>query len=261
VLAVLLGALVRSFIVRPQSTSERVLGMTLGAYVLVAVGRWVLTVGHDGPLEVHLLHVPEVWQGALLLVYAGLPVLVAALVFNLLNERLRDQLRDQAHIDLLTTALNRRALVERAPALIAQARSRGEAVGVVMLDLDRFKRVNDLHGHAAGDAVLEWAAGIVRRALPADALFARWGGEEFVVLLALPGMPEGRRLAESIRLAISEAHWADVVGAGHPITTSLGIALLHGGEALERALARADAALYRAKREGRDRVTAALATA
>jgi diguanylate cyclase (GGDEF)-like protein len=262
--AVVLGALVRRFIQQPQSATERVLGIALGTYVLVAIGRWVLTVSHEGPLGPHLLHIPEAWQGPFMIVYAGLPVLLAALIFSLLNERLRDQLREQANVDLLTGALTRRALAAQADALIARVHAKNGVVGVVMLDLDHFKRINDEHGHAAGDAVLRQAARTVASHLPGDALFARWGGEEFVVLVGLPGLPglpEGRRLAESIRQTIADSPWADLLGVPCTVTASLGIAMLHRGETLERALARADSALYRAKKEGRDRVTAALATA
>lgn len=161
----------------------------------------------------------------------------------------------QALTDPLTGAGNRRWLgVTGAQRLLEVARTR-EPVAVVVLDLDHFKRVNDGHGHAAGDAVLRAAADAVRREVrPAD-LFARIGGEEFCLVLPGTGREAGRMIAERLRQAFEElriAVWPEL-----RVTASLGLSAVRGGETtLAPAIARADEALYEAKRRGRNMVVA-----
>jgi diguanylate cyclase (GGDEF)-like protein len=261
VLAVWLVVGVKRWFLAPQTTSERLLGLAFSAYFVITALRLAATIHHTGPYEAHLLHVAPVFQGPVLIVCAGLPVLVAALVFNLLNERLRAALQHQATTDLLTGVLNRRAVVAQLPSLRASAAAERQDLAVVLMDLDHFKRVNDLHGHLVGDQVLVRAAQAAQRAVAAPGVVARWGGEEFVVMAPVASVAQARQLAERLRWSVAEAGWADLLGAEGRITTSVGLALLHPSEAVERAMDRADEALYRAKRDGRDRVTAALASA
>jgi diguanylate cyclase (GGDEF)-like protein len=160
--------------------------------------------------------------------------------------------------DPLTGLFNRRFLVEQAPRVWRQARRDGTRVAVLVLDLDHFKRLNDTHGHAAGDAVL-WA---VARSLsatvrPTDVL-ARTGGEELVVLGLVSDPDEAERLAERLRRAVAGTRTED----GHAVTASIGIALTRpvdgedAADGLWRLVDRADAAMYEAKQQGRDRVAA-----
>ena len=159
-------------------------------------------------------------------------------------------------LDPLTGLFNRRHLVGQAPRLWRQARRDGTRVAAMMLDLDHFKRLNDAHGHAAGDAVLRAvAASLTASVRPADVL-ARTGGEELVVL-GLVGHPdEAARLAERLRTAVANTRTAE----GHAVTASIGIALTRpvdaedATDALWRLVDRADAAMYEAKQQGRDRV-------
>jgi diguanylate cyclase (GGDEF)-like protein len=149
--------------------------------------------------------------------------------------------------------LNRRALDQRLQELTAQAQISGQPVAVIAGDIDHFKRVNDEHGHAAGDAVLVEVAYRLRKALRAFDLAYRVGGEEFLIVVPGADVPDAVRLAEQLRAAV-----AAEPAAGLWVTMSFGVAGSVGPR-LESAqlLHDADAALYRAKARGRDRVVAA----
>jgi diguanylate cyclase (GGDEF)-like protein len=175
-------------------------------------------------------------------------------------QRLLDTTQMLSNLDPLTGLCNRRYLVEQAPRLWRQGRRDGTQVVAMVLDLDHFKRLNDEHGHAAGDAVLRSVAQALASAVrPADVL-VRTGGEELVVLGLVGDVAEATRLAERLRSAVAGAS-AD----GHAVTTSVGIALTRpvdgedAPEAMWRLVDQADLAMYEAKRAGRDRVAAASA--
>jgi diguanylate cyclase (GGDEF)-like protein len=161
-----------------------------------------------------------------------------------------------SNLDPLTGLYNRRFLVDQAPRLWRQARRDGTRVAAMVLDLDHFKRLNDEHGHAAGDAVLKAVAdSLTATVRPADVL-ARTGGEELVVLGMVSDQDEATRLAERLRRAVANAYTDD----GHTVTASIGIALTrpvdgeNAPDALWRLIDRADVAMYEAKQAGRDRV-------
>jgi diguanylate cyclase (GGDEF)-like protein len=161
-----------------------------------------------------------------------------------------------SHLDPLTGLYNRRFLVAQAPRIWRQARRDGTRVAAMVLDLDHFKRLNDAHGHAAGDAVLRAvAASLAATVRPPDVL-ARTGGEEIVVLGLVGDPDEAARLAERLRTAVASTRTDD----GHAVTASIGVALtrpVDGEDApdgLWRLVDRADAAMYEAKQQGRDRV-------
>ncbi|MGD0455550.1 MAG: GGDEF domain-containing protein [Solirubrobacteraceae bacterium] len=165
------------------------------------------------------------------------------------------QHRSDAVIDQLTGMLNRTALSARTHELAQQSEVTGEPVGVIVADLDHFKRVNDTRGHTAGDMVLKEVAYQLRKQLRAFDLAYRLGGEEFLILV--PGSDLGRtaELAERLREGIA----ADPVGDGLAVTISLGVGASGQNERFDYAavFADADAALYRAKRGGRNRVCVA----
>jgi diguanylate cyclase (GGDEF)-like protein/PAS domain S-box-containing protein len=160
-----------------------------------------------------------------------------------------------ATTDALTGVANRAHFFARAEAEIRRAARYRRPLSVLMVDLDHFKRVNDEHGHAVGDAVLAEFAGLCARMLRAEDLIARYGGEEFVALL--PETDEQGAVAVGHRLR-EAATQIRTPSAARRLTVSIGVSPVLAGEAaIEAALARADEALYQAKAAGRDRVVVA----
>jgi diguanylate cyclase (GGDEF)-like protein len=166
-------------------------------------------------------------------------------------------LADLARRDALTGLANRRAFEEALQREVARARRTGAALAVVALDIDHFKRVNDTLGHAAGDLVLAEVAARAQRALRAEDLLARIGGEELAALLPGATLAAAAEVAERIRRAVGDAV-VPVATTAVGVTVSLGCAALVAEEREGAALlARADARLYDAKRAGRNRVVCA----
>jgi len=177
---------------------------------------------------------------------------------SIANLRLREALRDQSIRDPLTGLFNRRYLEQTLEHEIRRATRSGQSLGVLMLDLDHFKKFNDKHGHDAGDAVLRETAAFLSQSVRAEDAVCRYGGEEFVIILPAASLEASHSRAEDIRLKLRDLavlHQGQRLG---PITASLGVASLPAhGATRELLLEAADAALYRAKREGRDRVALA----
>ncbi|WP_298459524.1 diguanylate cyclase [uncultured Cellulomonas sp.] len=171
-------------------------------------------------------------------------------------ERLRADLEEQASRDSLTGLHNRRYMVQRLEVLLARARDAARPLSVVLLDIDRFKRINDHHGHLAGDAVLVEAAGRIAAAAPPGALVARWGGEEFFVALPGADLAAGLAFAEQVRRDVEDRGIA-VGDAVVPCTVSGGVATYPASGATAAQLFHAaDLSLYEAKATGRNRVLA-----
>jgi diguanylate cyclase (GGDEF)-like protein/PAS domain S-box-containing protein len=167
-----------------------------------------------------------------------------------------EALRRSVTCDHLTGLANRRSFYETAEAdLVRQARSRSP-VSLLMVDADHFKRINDRHGHAAGDQVLRHLAECVSSGLRAHDVAARLGGEEFVVWLPGTDADDATGVAERIRSRLA-AQRLEVAGASIDVTVSIGVASTDAGvEDLPALLRRADLAMYEAKRLGRNRVQA-----
>lgn len=165
------------------------------------------------------------------------------------SERMAEELRHRAAHDPLTGALTRRHMDELCRAELDRARRNGHGVALLMMDLDHFKRINDTHGHQAGDDALVKFAQDTRELLrPSDAL-GRFGGEEFLALLPDTGLSQAQRVAERIRARCTQA------GNTTACTVSIGLAISETATGtVNDLLKRADAALYRAKALGRDRV-------
>ena len=167
-------------------------------------------------------------------------------------ERLREyvgRLEQVAATDHMTGAWNRAQFDRLVAAELAQDPEHAQLLSLILLDVDHFKRVNDTHGHAAGDAVLRSVARVLEGGIRRSDRLFRWGGEEFAILLTGAGYRGARRVAEKVRLAIA-AHTFDVVGR---VTLSAGVAERCPGETLESWFERLDRALYAAKAAGRNR--------
>jgi diguanylate cyclase (GGDEF)-like protein len=165
------------------------------------------------------------------------------------------ELEQLARTDVLTGLANRRHADDVLRATIASSRRHNRAMSAVLVDIDRFKSVNDVHGHAAGDAVLREVAVRLTAGLREEDVAARWGGEEF--LLLLPDSPDATVVCERLRASISDRP-INVHGLLElRISASFGWAPWTGEETGEALVGRADVALYAAKAEGRDRVVGA----
>jgi diguanylate cyclase (GGDEF)-like protein len=161
----------------------------------------------------------------------------------------------KASTDALTGLPNRRYFDEFC-GLLARRRRSGDAVGVLMIDIDRFKRLNDTFGHATGDEVLRAVGGAIVSAVREDDVPARYGGEEFVVLLRNPTAEIALEVGERVRAAVSGLDLRKL-GVGR-VSVSVGVAVARQvDQPIAELIAEADGALYRAKRRGRDRVIAA----
>ena len=164
--------------------------------------------------------------------------------------------RQKALIDPLTGLPNRAAWSERLDQEVNDWHQRGNSLSLAMLDLDHFKRINDGYGHLAGDKVLKIIASVLRKRLRPSDFIARFGGEEFVLLMPDSSLADALAAGEVLRAAI-EACPFHFKGEPVTITVSMGVAQFQPGERSDLALKRADAALYRAKAAGRNQVQAA----
>ena len=179
----------------------------------------------------------------------------------LVNLQLRDRLRMQSLRDPLTGLFNRRYLDESLQREVVRCQRRSLPLAVLMLDVDHFKAFNDTHGHAAGDALLSAIGHALQAATRSEDLVCRYGGEEFTVVLVETDGDEALARANEIRMAIASTtvqHLKQTIG---PCTASIGLAMLpRDGVTPSALLEKADAALYRSKHAGRDRVTVAVST-
>lgn len=198
--------------------------------------------------------------GMMLVLMPTLAVMTARL--SSLRKRLRhqhsllshelDEARHLAEVDALTGLPNRRALLERLARLERGARERGTRFAVTLLDIDHFKKVNDVLGHAAGDELLGKFARVARDSLRGGDVIGRWGGEEFLILTSGSADPSATAVVERLQRASFELQVLN-----RPVTFSAGIAAHRPGEDAGQTIARADAAMYTAKQRGRDRVVMA----
>jgi diguanylate cyclase (GGDEF)-like protein len=229
---------------------------------------WTLLVGFTIAAALHFLGTASDQDEGLL--YYGLPSsMVAAAVLIALGvaDRLRQQrvaLSDaerRARTDPLTGVLNRRSLIERLDAGCLRARARGLPISLLFIDLDHFKLINDSFGHQAGDACLRAIIDPIHAELRQSDVIGRYGGEEFVVILSSADAAAAHPIAQRILERVAKVR---VEGFGKPIelTCSIGVAASDTlGVWGEQLLNRADAAVYAAKRSGRNRVHMALPSA
>jgi diguanylate cyclase (GGDEF)-like protein len=176
---------------------------------------------------------------------------LAALAYTRATANAEAKLRRAADTDALTGLLNRRRMADRMRQVWDRARQEGRPMAVMLLDIDQFKSINDRFGHACGDDVIVTVGEVLKRTVRRGDLVARWGGEEFLVLLPDTALAEAREISERMRLEISQARFADT---GLCVSATIGLATWHESETLDATIHRADTLLYRGKRIGRDRV-------
>jgi diguanylate cyclase (GGDEF)-like protein len=157
----------------------------------------------------------------------------------------------QAATDELTALYNRRYFNECLTAALSAARRHTYPLSMIMIDLDHFKNVNDTYGHSAGDLILKTFSDLLRDIIRTEDVAARWGGEEFIVLLPHTGSEAAAALAERIRAAFEQQSGSTTMIA---LSASFGVAQSLESDDADTLIRRADAALYQAKNEGRNRV-------
>jgi diguanylate cyclase (GGDEF)-like protein len=181
---------------------------------------------------------------------------VLASIYYRLVRRSERRLHELACTDPLTQLRNRRFMMEVAQHEAAVVERGGRPLAVLLGDVDHFKRVNDQHGHVVGDGVLRAIARVLRDGVREVDHVARWGGEEFLLLLPGTELDEAQKVADRLRAAVLAL--ADVEGRRElGLSITLGLAELRPGESIEQALMRADRALYEGKQAGRNRVVLA----
>ncbi|AZF11756.1 GGDEF domain protein [Pseudomonas sp. R2-37-08W] len=182
--------------------------------------------------------------------------LLATLLYPMRNALLYRAATRSALRDPLTETGNRVAMDQTLQREIDMARRHMHPLSLLMLDIDHFKKINDTHGHAAGDSVLRAVAAAIKSQLRNVDMVFRFGGEEFLILLSNTGRDAARMVGERLRQA-AQAHDYWVEGTRVDLTVSLGCSTLLAAESAESLLRRADNALYVAKREGRNRLAMA----
>jgi diguanylate cyclase (GGDEF)-like protein len=236
---------------RPHPRGQQLLIAYVLALFLTLLWRSVAVLFSPGLAPVEILALPAnlVAHG----LAAALPLVGSIGFLLLLHQRLVRRLHAQAVEDALTGLSNLRGFEHAAAARWAH----GEALSLLAVDADHFKRVNDVHGHAVGDAVLRWLGQQLAYAARQGDVVARLGGEEFVLLLPGATPEQAVAAAERLRAAVAEAPFID--GAVRvPVTVSIGVATRRADDsALDAVLRRADRALYAAKAAGRNRVVVA----
>jgi len=186
----------------------------------------------------------------------ALPALTLGAVM-MANAQVISETAYAADHDHLTGAPSRRAFFAAAEREHARAARRASGLGLLLMDVDHFKRINDTHGHAVGDLVLRDLVLHTQEVVRKIDYCARLGGEEFAVLLPDASLETAQHVAERVRAALDRS--LQVAGATKPVayTVSIGVAMLEEGENITGLMARADKALYAAKASGRNRVVSA----
>ena len=234
------------------------------SFFWVTLGQWIL-----GSLACYAFFLPFVFDPAasrtdtvFSLLFATIGLLTGFVSYSRLQDYQRRafdqecQLAELSVTDTLTGARSRSEFMRQAEKAAAKARAAGSQLTLLYLDIDHFKRLNDGHGHAAGDAVLRGMSDVLQQALRGSDVFGRLGGEEFCVLLPDQGEDQASALAHRLRTLLAAVPRPD-----GQLTVSAGIAGMRDGESVMQTLHRADLAMLQAKQSGRDTVRIADATA
>lgn len=182
-------------------------------------------------------------------------IVLALLIFGQMLIRDQQQLNHLAAYDSLTGSLNRQAFEAVCRALMRTSIRQQKPLSAILIDLDHFKQINDAHGHLAGDTVLREVVAIIEQMQRKSDVIARWGGEEFLLLLPDCGVHDAARLADQLRLRIRNHDFN--LQPSRTVTLSAGVAEYSHGEQEDDLFRRLDDALYQAKRQGRNRTVIA----
>ena len=227
----------------------------LGLFPFTALGGVVLAAAVFAPIAIYEIQTYDgglyelfnkVW---LFVLFAGISLWLQTGQLSMLMKLYRE-----STIDPLTELINRRVLLRQMKQLQEHYSHDGEPFSVMMFDLDRFKRINDTYGHPVGDKVLVMMANILRRELRTSDIIARFGGEEFMVVLPGLSLIHAVPIAERVASAIRQESLTLRDGEELKVTSSIGVTNYRAGEDLSDLLKRVDDHLYQAKKEGRDRV-------
>lgn len=189
----------------------------------------------------------------------ALSLLMTVVVLFLIHAatfRYQRRIETMAATDELTGLANRHAFNILVDKLLADVRRQPQAISMLLIDIDHFKEINDRHGHLVGDDVLAAVAEALRSALRESDIAARWGGEEFLMLLKGSDLDQATQIAEKLRQLVERAP-VEIKGQMIPVTVSIGVTEYLPGESMDNTIARADRALYEAKQGGRNRVCGA----
>ncbi len=205
------------------------------------------------PARIEMLHFA--FAAVVMVATSMLSIRMGALRVRLAQRKLELQralvtIRELAQVDELTRLSNRRHILEALAAEHERSKRSGDALSVVLVDLDHFKAINDRHGHAAGDAVLSAFAGALRAGLRDPDAAGRWGGEEFLLLLPDTSAAAAAAMMDRLREAVARLPFDHVV-PGLRISFSAGVTECGAAEASDAAIERADRAMYQAKQAGR----------
>ncbi|UVK39764.1 GGDEF domain-containing protein [Mesorhizobium sp. AR10] len=250
-LSLLVAAELRA--VRNNGPTEKILFVLSLLSGLNFIGRTLaVVIAHGAFTSYDGFYASSYWTTALLS-HALLSLLIALSLFSAAALDVMKALKTETYTDPLSGLLNRRGFEERGILLLQHCATARFPVALVLADLDHFKALNDVHGHAAGDRVIADFAAKLRAGAGARGVAGRIGGEEFAVLLPLSDLAAARLFAEAIRTLYS-AGGVDGLPPGTKVTASFGVAARTGDEGLEPLMRRADEALYKAKKNGRDSV-------
>lgn len=169
------------------------------------------------------------------------------------TERVRTehQLRELASTDGLTKIYNRAKFDQELKHRFEARQTSGQSLALIMFDIDHFKQINDRHGHDIGDQVLIEIVQLVRKYIRKDDLLARWGGEEFMILVSGTDLVNIEKMASHLQQVVEQHHFPSV----KKVTASFGLTTLLESDSIESLIKRVDSALYQSKRNGRNRVT------
>ncbi len=243
------GTLVTVYVRGPQQIFWAYPALMAAYYLLKPREAIILTLAMTVILLPQLIESMSTFQASTVIITL-LVTTVFAYAFSVINNRQQRQLVKLATKDPLTGAGNRRALETKLNELVAEFGRNGKPSSLILIDLDNFKTVNDIHGHAIGDQILIRLTQIVNLRIRVNDSLYRIGGEEFVVVVDGQDLDKASRLAEQLRTLVE----VNELVAESTVTISLGVAEIQSEETLSSWICRADDALYKAKRAGRNTI-------